>query len=59
MPRSMSSPLGFRNKRKAWRRLAVEDGTAVGYIASFVLAEPPHASVRCIRSSIPARCDRL
>ncbi|MFG2972391.1 GNAT family N-acetyltransferase [Streptomyces sp. NPDC048331] len=35
----------FRDDRPAGRLLAVEDGTVVGHIAYFVLAEAPHALV--------------
>ncbi|MFG2985814.1 GNAT family N-acetyltransferase [Streptomyces sp. NPDC048258] len=35
----------FTDERKAGRLLAVEGGTAVGFIAYFVLAEAPHALV--------------
>lgn len=35
----------FKDERKTGRLLAVEDGTAVGLIAYFVLAEAPHALV--------------
>ncbi|WP_405421823.1 GNAT family N-acetyltransferase [Streptomyces erythrochromogenes] len=44
-PNGPTTPIEFQDERKAGRLLAVEDGTAVGYIAYFVLAEPPHALV--------------
>ncbi|MFD3694925.1 GNAT family N-acetyltransferase [Streptomyces sp. NPDC058646] len=40
-----STAVEFRDERKTGRLLAVEDGTAVGHIAYFVLAEEPHALV--------------
>ncbi|KOU40283.1 acetyltransferase [Streptomyces sp. WM6373] len=45
MPQSPSTPIEFQDEREAGRLLAVEDGKAVGYIAYFVLARPPHALV--------------
>ncbi|WP_030762979.1 GNAT family N-acetyltransferase [Streptomyces sp. NRRL F-2664] len=45
MPENAQPPIEFQDERKAGRLLAVEDGAAVGYIAYFVLAEPPHARV--------------
>ncbi|PWK74301.1 hypothetical protein BCL76_10129 [Streptomyces sp. CG 926] len=35
----------FQDDREAGRLLAVEDGTTVGHIAYFVLADAPHALV--------------
>ncbi|MEU9251976.1 GNAT family N-acetyltransferase [Streptomyces sp. NPDC048270] len=43
--RSRIVAVEFEDERKAGRLLAAEDGTVVGYIAYFVLAEPPHALV--------------
>ncbi|MGW6858049.1 GNAT family N-acetyltransferase [Streptomyces xanthophaeus] len=40
-----NTPIEFTDERAAGRLLATEDGTAVGYIAYFVLAEAPHALV--------------
>ncbi|MFJ9591999.1 GNAT family N-acetyltransferase [Streptomyces virginiae] len=45
MPQSPNTPIAFQDEREAGRLLAVEDGKAVGYIAYFVLAGPPHALV--------------
>ncbi|MER6199778.1 GNAT family N-acetyltransferase [Streptomyces sp. NPDC001586] len=42
---SQSTPIEFRDERKAGRLLAVEGEAVVGYIAYFVLAEAPHALV--------------
>ncbi|MFI5617279.1 GNAT family N-acetyltransferase [Streptomyces sp. NPDC051567] len=42
---SQTQPITFEDERKAGRLLAVEGGTAVGFIAYFVLAEAPHALV--------------
>ncbi|MFG2989077.1 GNAT family N-acetyltransferase [Streptomyces sp. NPDC048257] len=38
-------PIEFQDDRGTGRLLAVEDGTVVGYIAYFVLADAPHALV--------------
>ncbi|MEU5146768.1 GNAT family N-acetyltransferase [Streptomyces yangpuensis] len=45
MPDSTNTSIEYRDEREAGRLLAVEDGTAVGHIAYFVLAGPPHALV--------------
>ncbi|MFE5623107.1 GNAT family N-acetyltransferase [Streptomyces virginiae] len=45
MPQSPNTPIAFQDEREAGRLLALEDGEAVGYIAYFVLAGPPHALV--------------
>lgn len=45
MAQSTGTSIEFQDERKAGRLLAVESGTAVGYIAYFVLADAPHALV--------------